>query len=396
MDKKLFRSLLLLITFTVGLIFVIVRFDDLWQFAAALLSNFTPLFAGLAIAFVLTQPCAFFRRHLDRALGGTPLAKASVPLAVLLSYLLLFGVVAALVAFVIPQFVSSVGTFLSNLEGYMRQAQVWVNSFMEWFNVEGQALTGMDQLLSRLDQVLRNVFNSTLDALSNVVPFLLNFTTNLVSVVVTSVLALVFSIYMLAGKDTLLGQCRRVLKAYLPKPLCDAVLDVTALTAGTFSRFVTGQVTEAIILGCLTFLGMLLLRLDYAPLISVLIGVSALVPIVGAYVGAATSALLLLMVSPMKALIFLVFLVCLQQFEGNVIYPRVVGTSIGLPGIWVLAAVTVGGGLFGLLGVLLSVPTASVIYALIKRDVRRRLAEKGERPAEPEEFSQGMSEEKRE
>ena len=374
MDKKLFRSLLLLITFTVGLIFVIVRIDDLWQFAAALLSNFTPLFAGLAIAFVLTQPCAFFRRHLDRALGGTPLAKASVPLAVLLSYLLLFGVVAALVAFVIPQFVSSVGTFLSNLEGYMRQAQVWVNSFMEWFNVEGQALTGMDQLLSRLDQVLRNVFNSTLDALSNVVPFLLNFTTNLVSVVVTSVLALVFSIYMLAGKDTLLGQCRRVLKAYLPKPLCDAVLDVTALTAGTFSRFVTGQVTEAIILGCLTFLGMLLLRLDYAPLISVLIGVSALVPIVGAYVGAATSALLLLMVSPMKALIFLVFLVCLQQFEGNVIYPRVVGTSLGLPGIWVLAAVTVGGGLFDFLGMLLSVPIASILYTLLKRDVRRRLA----------------------
>ena len=373
MDKKLFRSLLLLITFTVGLIFVIVRFDDLWQFAAALLSNFTPLFAGLAIAFVLTQPCAFFRRHLDRALGGTPLAKASVPLAVLLSYLLLFGVVAALVAFVIPQFVSSVGTFLSNLEGYMRQAQVWVNSFMEWFNVEGQALAGMDQLLSRLDQVLRNVFNSTLDALSNVVPFLLNFTTNLVSVVVTSVLALVFSIYMLAGKDTLLGQCRRVLKAYLPKPLCDAVLDVTALTAGTFSRFVTGQVTEAIILGCLTFLGMLLLRLDYAPLISVLIGVSALVPIVGAYVGAAT-ALLLLMVSPMKALIFLVFLVCLQQVEGNVIYPRVVGTSLGLPGIWVLAAVTVGGGLFDFLGMLLSVPIASILYTLLKRDVRRRLA----------------------
>ena len=374
MDKKLFRSLLLLITFTVGLIFVIVRFDDLWQFAAALLSNFTPLFAGLAIAFVLTQPCAFFRRHLDRALGGTPLAKASVPLAVLLSYLLLFGVVAALVAFVIPQFVSSVGTFLSNLEGYMRQAQVWVNSFMEWFNVEGQALTGMDQLLSRLDQVLRNVFNSTLDALSNVVPFLLNFTTNLVSVVVTSVLALVFSIYMLAGKDTLLGQCRRVLKAYLPKPLCDAVLDVTALTAGTFSRFVTGQVTEAIILGCLTFLGMLLLRLDYAPLIAVIIGVSALVPIVGAYVGGFTSALLLLMVDPMKALIFLVFLLLLQQFEGNVIYPRVVGTSLGLPGIWVLAAVTVGGGLFDFLGMLLSVPIASILYTLLKRDVRRRLA----------------------
>ena len=374
MDKKLFRSLLLLITFTVGLIFVVVRLDDLLRLAAALLSNFTPLFVGLAIAFVLTQPCAFFRRHLDRALAGTSLARASVPLAVLLSYLFLFGVIAALVAFVIPQFVGSVGTFLSNLEGYMRQAQIWVDSFMEWFNVEGQALAGMDQLLDRLDQLLRDAFSGTIEALSSAVPFLLNFTTNLVSIVVTGVLAVVFSIYMLAGKDTLLGQCRRVLKAYLPKPLCDMVLDVTALTAGTFSRFVTGQITEAAILGCLTFLGMLLLRLDYAPLISVLIGVSALVPIVGAYVGAATSALLLLMVSPMKALIFLIFLACLQQFEGNVIYPRVVGTSLGLPGIWVLAAVTVGGGLFDFLGMLLSVPVASILYTLLRRDVHRRLS----------------------
>ena len=123
---------------------------------------------------------------------------------------------------------------------------------------------------------------------------------------------------------------------------------------------------------------------------------SALIPVAGAYIGAILSAFLLVMVNPVRALIFLIFLAVLQQIEGNVIYPRVVGTSIGLPGIWVLAAVTVGGGLFGLLGVLLSVPTASVIYALIKRDVRRRLAEKGERPAEPEEFSQGMSEEKRE
>ena len=378
MDRKLFRSLLLLITFTVGLIFVIafviVRFDDISGSAAYILSQFAPLLAGLAIAFVLTQPCAFFRRNLDRALEGTPLARASLPLAVVLSYLSLFGVVAALVAFVIPQFVGSTRTFLSNLEGYMRQAQVWIDAFVEWFNVEGQALAGMDQVLEKMDQALRGLFSSTLDALSNAVPAVLSFTTSLVSVLVTSVLALVFSVYMLAGKDTLLGQCRRVLRAYVPPKVYHMVLDVTALTAGTFSRFVIGQLTEAVILGCLTFLGMLLLRLDYAPLISVLIGISALVPIVGAYVGAITSALLLLMVSPMKALIFLVFLVCLQQFEGNVIYPRVVGTSLGLPGIWVLAAVTVGGGLFDFLGMLLSVPIASILYTLLKRDVRRRLA----------------------
>lgn len=164
-----------------------------------------------------------------------------------------------------------------------------------------------------------------------------------------------------------------------PKKVYDVVLDVAALTAETFSRFVSGQITEACILGGLTFLGMVILRLDYALLIAVLIGVSALVPVVGAYVGAITSALLLVMVDPIDALIFLIFLICLQQIEGNVIYPRVVGTSLGLPGIWVLTAVTVGGGLFNLAGVLLSVPVTSILYALLRRDVRKRLVrqEKG-------------------
>lgn len=375
MDKKLFRSLLLLITFTVGLVFVVVRLDLLWSGFRAVLSNFTPLFAGLAIAFVLVRPCAFFRRTLDKGLGGTPFARLSLPLAVALSYLLLIGVVAALFAFVIPQFALSVGRFAANLGGYLAQVQVWINELMAWLNLE--------QLdLSQFSQTLREFVNGLFSALTSAVPQLLSLTSGLVSVVVTMVLALVFSIYMLAGKDTLLGQCRRVLRAYVPKKVYDVVLDVTALTAETFSRFVSGQITEACILGGLTFLGMVLLRLDYAPLIAVLIGVSALVPVVGAYVGAITSALLLVMVDPLDAFIFLIFLVCLQQVEGNVIYPRVVGTSLGLPGIWVLTAVTVGGGLFDLAGVLLSVPVASILYTLLKRDVRKRLARQSREPDE--------------
>ncbi len=162
---------------------------------------------------------------------------------------------------------------------------------------------------------------------------------------------------------------------------------VIQLTADIFSSFVSGQLIEACILGGLCALGTLFIQPDYAALIGVIIGVSALIPVAGAYVGAILSAFLLVMVNPVRALIFLIFLAVLQQIEGNVIYPRVVGTSIGLPGIWVLAAVTVGGGLFGLLGVLLSVPVASVVYALIKRDVRRRLTEKGENPAETEDVS---------
>ena len=366
MDKKLFRSLLLLITFTVLLILVIVKFDVLWGAVASVLTVCRPLFIGLAIAFVLTKPCAFFRCHLDRLLAGTALKKAVIPLAVTLSYLLLFGVVAAVFSFVLPQLVGSIGRFASNLEGYVGQAQVWINDLTAWLHLE-------ELDLSRLDQVLRDLFNSALAALSNAVPQLVSLTSNLVSIVVTGVLALVFSIYMLSGKDRLLAQCRQVLRAYTPPKVCRMVLEVTALTAGTFSKFVTGQITEACILGGLTFAGMVLLRLDYPLLIAVLIGVSALVPIVGAYVGAFTSALLLAMIDPMKAVIFLLFLVCLQQFEGNVIYPRVVGTSLGLPGIWVLAAVTVGGSLWGIAGMLFAVPVCSILHALLRLGVHRRL-----------------------
>ena len=159
----------------------------------------------------------------------------------------------------------------------------------------------------------------------------------------------------------------------------DPIIRVAELTGRTFTSFVSGQLTEACILGALCALGMLFIQADYAPLIGVIVGASALVPVVGAYAGAGLSAFLLVMISPIRALIFLVFLGILQQIEGNVIYPRVVGTSIGLPGIWVLTAVTLGGGLFGLPGVLLSVPTASVLYTLLKEDVTARL-----KPQKPE------------
>ena len=203
------------------------------------------------------------------------------------------------------------------------------------------------------------------------------FTGNLMSVIVTLVLAVVFSVYMLSGRERLLHQCRKVLYAYLPERWAVRVHSVAKLSAVTFTNFVSGQLLEACILGGLCAAGMLFIQADYAPLIGVIVGISALIPVAGAYIGAGVSAFLLMMVSPVRALIFLVFLLVLQQIEGNVIYPRVVGTSIGLPGLWVLTAVTVGGGLFGLLGIMLSVPLCSVLYALLRQDVARRTALSG-------------------
>ena len=368
MDKKLFKNILLLITYTVLLVLAIVRFDDLAHLLRSILVIFRPLFIGFAIAFVLNRPCRFFSRLYARGLRGR--AGAAVqPLAVFTSYVALIAAITAIVAFVLPQVVASLELFVSNISAYMLRLQRWIDTLV--FNLDLGLLEQLD--LSSLTNALRDLMGQALNLVTSTLPHLFSITSTVVSVIVTGVLAVVFSIYMLSGGDRLLSQCRHLVQAYLPQRMSRVVFDVCQLTADTFTKFVSGQLIEACILGVLCFLGMTVLRLSYAPLIGVIVGVSALIPVAGAYLGAILSALLLLMVSPIQALTFLIFLVILQQVEGNLIYPRVVGTSVGLPGIWVLAAVTVGGGLFGFLGMLVGVPTASVLYTLLRRDVHRRL-----------------------
>ena len=190
-------------------------------------------------------------------------------------------------------------------------------------------------------------------------------------------LALVFSVYLLAQKETLMAQAKRLLLAAIPKKSAGRTMHILSLTNNAFSSFVTGQVTEAFILGTLCCLGMLILRLPYALPVSVIISFTSLIPIFGAWIGAATGAFLIVFQSPIKAPTFLIFLLILQQVEGNLIYPRVVGKSVGLPGLWVLAAVTVGGGAFGVLGMLLGVPVFVVIYAGLERLVDHGLKKRG-------------------
>ena len=365
MDKKLFKSILLIITYAVVLVMVLARLDVVAFAAGTVLGVFKPLIIGFCLAFILNRPCQFFFRLYNRGLSKA----AARPLAVLTAYLALIVIIAAIFSFVLPKLVESIQTFVMNLSGYISNAQNSINHLLDYLNLDIEQLD-----LSKLNTTLQGLFSKALNFLSNLGPQLVEFTTGLVSILVTGVLALVFSIYMLSGRDKLLGQCRRLLKAYVPAKVVSPLSDVVNLTAATFTKFITGQCIEACILGSLCSLGMLFIQPDYAPLIGVTVGASALIPVAGAYIGAIVSAILLLMVSPLKALIFVVFLVILQQVEGNVIYPRVVGTSLGLPGIWVLAAVTVGGSLLGLPGVLVAVPIASVLYTLLRRDIHKRLA----------------------
>ena len=371
MPRHWMRSILLIITYTVLLVLALMRSDWIFGLLGQVISGCRPLFIGFAIAFVLNRPCTFFCRHYERNLGQR-WKKLGRPLAVLTSYLVLIAVMTALFSFVLPRVVASIQMLAGSLSGYIANLQTLLNEVADYLDWET-----LDLDLSSLNQYLRELLNGVLSSMSNAAAQVMTVTGNIISMLVTLVLAVVFSIYMLAGREKLLRHGRMLLRAYLPQHWADTVSGVIDLTAEIFANFVSGQLIEACILGGLCALGTLFIQPDYAALIGVVIGVSALIPVAGAYIGAILSAFLLVMVNPVRALVFLIFLAVLQQIEGNVIYPRVVGTSIGLPGIWVLAAVTVGGGLFGLLGVRLSVPVAPVIYALIKRDVSRRLQEKG-------------------
>ncbi len=380
MEKKLFRSLILLITYAVVLVAVIVKLDAVGGWLGGVLAAFQPLIAGLVIAFILDRPCNFFARQYAKLLPGRA-GRAARPLAVVTAYLAVILFIAVLVALVVPELTHSIEMFIGNIGTYAANFQ----DLYDWVvaKLDLEQLASLD-LSSGISDTLKDLLTGALDTLTNTLPHLVTMTSVVVSGVVTGVLALVFSIYMLSGAPRLTAQCRRLVKAYLPPRLSTPLLSVAHLTVDTFSKYVNGQLVEACILGGLCFAGMCVFRFDYAPLISVIIGVSALIPIAGAYLGAGVAVLLLVMIRPLEALWFLVFLVTLQQLEGNLIYPRVVGTTMGLPGIWVLAAVTVGGSLLGLAGMVVSVPIAAVAYTLLKNDLRARLSAQGTPPA-PEE-----------
>lgn len=374
MDKKLFKSLILLITYAIALVVLIVKIDAVSGWCSAVLAAFTPLLIGFAVAFILSRPCAFFAGLYAKKLPER-FVQAARPLAVATCYLAVILLLSGVVALVVPELIYSIQSFVGNLSTYAGNFQALYDKVVDLLDL--QALADLN-LSSTIREILNNLLSGVLNALTNTLPHLVTMTSVLVSAIVTGVLSLVFSIYMLSGGPKLTAQCRRLVKAYLPERLSTPLLSVIRLTADTFSKYVSGQLIEACILGGLCFLGMCLFRFDYAPLISVVIGVSALIPVAGAYIGGAVAVLLLVMIHPLKALLFLVFLVILQQLEGNLIYPRVVGTSMGLPGIWVLAAVTVGSALFGFVGLVASVPVTAVLYTLLKRDLRRR---EGEPPA---------------
>lgn len=354
---------------------------------STLVTIISPLLIGSAIAFIVNVPLRLLERHWGklwgRATGKTLANDLKRPVCLLLSVLIVFGVIFALFFIVGPSLKESVTNFVSMVPRHLATLEGWWKILTDFLSQYGVVLPSFNLDLERLYDTAIKFFTNYGYAVMDTT---IGITTSIFSVIVNIVLSFVFSLYMLAQKETLARQVTRLVRAVLPEKRANWLLDVASLTNRTFFNFITGQLTEAVILGFLCFVGMTLFRMPYAPVVSVLIGFTALIPIFGAFIGVGIGTFLILLTNPIQAIWFLVFILILQQLEGNLIYPRVVGKSVGLPGIWVLAAVTVGGNAFGLLGMILSVPVCSVLYALLRHQVTVRLTEKGlDAPAEPAE-----------
>ena len=372
LNKKTMQRIMLLITFAVLLFWGLYNISTIGGLFSNLFSLLAPLLIGVCIAFVLNLMMVGLERLWDRALAKWRShwnAKLKRPVCLTLTMVLFLGIIFAIFFILIPRLEEAGSTLAANIPTYVDQFQAWWKNLSDFADSHGVTLP---ELTLSAEQVRDTITGFLQERGDSVVNTTLNITSSIVGALVNILLALVFSLYMLAQKETLLAQSKRLLRRALPRRAADKLLAVLHLTNNAFSSFVTGQVTEAVILGTLCCLGMLLLRLPYALPVSVIIAALSLIPIFGAWIGAATGAFLIVFQSPIKALTFLIFLLILQQVEGNLIYPRVVGKSVGLPGLWVLAAVTIGGGAFGILGMLLGVPVCSVVYSLVQAYIRTK------------------------
>ena len=328
-----------------------------------------PLLIGTMLAMVLNVPLAFIEKHLFRKNPTPKKEKARRPLAILLSLILVIGIFVGVAVLVVPELMGAVSIVISSVTGALDQMAVLESSedfaqlpFAPWLEkLDIDRLTMKTQVESWMQQLSSTVLGSTASALGSAASSLID-----------GVVAFVFCIYVLANKEILARQIGRLARAWLPERLTNTMAHIFDVCADVFQQFIVGQTTEAVILGTLCGIGMAILRIPYAPMVGALVGVTALIPYVGAFLATIVGAFMILTVNPFKALVFVIYLLALQQVEGNLIYPKVVGAKINLPAMWALAAITVGGNLAGPIGMLLGVPAASAAYALLKEATQRR------------------------
>lgn len=373
LDKKFSRNVLIAIF---GLIaaYLLLRETErvkiIWDFFKGI---FSPFFIGAILAFILNVPMRFF----ENRLGKLKNEKARRISAICLMLLAVVLVIAAVLVLLVPQIEETVNNLIAQLPGFFREVSEWINRFLTE-HPQIRDMLGMEEGFGGMEWVglVDKIMTELETSISTILGSAVNLVGSLATGIVNTVFSIIFAFYCLARKETLARQGRKLLYSLLKEKHADEVVRVLRMTNTTFSNFITGQCIEAVILGLLFVPAMAIFRMPYIPLICVIIAITALVPLVGAFAGCVLGAFFILVNDPMQAVAFVIMFLVIQQFEGNVIYPKVVGESIGLPGMWVLLAVAVGGGLMGVMGMLLMVPFASVIYTLLREFTAKRVQQR--------------------
>lgn len=373
LNKKNMKNIMLLIVFAVLFYVGVQRIESVAAGFSFVVSIVFPFLLGAAMAFILNVPMSFMEKRLFSKTKGKA-KKLKRPICLVLAILFVVAILWIVLLVVIPEVASTVASLSVNIEAALIKLQRWT---MDIFEDNKQIEVWIASLQFDWDGIIHTAFGFLKNGAGNV----LNSTMTVAKTVINSVMnfcvAFVFACYILLQKEKLAVQIRKILYAFFSKKVVTKVLDIASLSYKTFANFVTGQCCEAVILGTMFFISMSILRFPYALLVGVLIAFTALIPISGAFIGCFLGTFLILVADPMKAIAFVILFLVLQQVEGNLIYPHVVGGSVGLPSIWVLVAVTVGGSLMGIVGMLVFIPICSVLYALFREMVYKRLKERG-------------------
>lgn len=367
MKDKTRKDIIIIISYIALVIFALVNFSKIIAFLGKVISIFSPFLLGIILAFVLNVLNNFIEKKIFGKIKPSKIwNKIKRPLCITLSLILVFLTIFFVMNLLIPQLKNSASLFTDTLPAYKED----IIGILNKFDVDESTVNKVGEYLDNFGKVITDYIKGNS---KDVITVTTEVATSVVNIISKGIITLVFAIYMIAQKETLSKQINKVMKAYLKPKTINKINTVGTLANKTFSNFVTGQCLEALIFGSLVFVGMLIFRFPYASTIGVLLGFTALIPIFGAFIGTAIGFILIMMVSPVKAILFVVFIIVLQQIEGNLIYPRVVGKSIGLPGMWVLLSVTVGGSIGGILGMLIATPLCSLLYALFTKMVNDRL-----------------------
>ena len=364
------KNIFIILSYAALLVLGVIYFESIFQYLGELLNIIQPFIIGFILAFIFNIPMKFFEKKL-----AIQNKKKRRVVSAILSVLLILLVLLLVVMVVVPQVIENVRTLIDNLPSIFAQAEKWLNYVFEEIRLSPDLLDKINEFQTRFAQT----FISTLTAWApNIASGVSHITTSVINIFMGFVMA----IYMIFSKDKLIRQVKKFAHALFNDQHYQYISEVVKLTGTTFENFLAGQLTESIIIGVLCYIGCMILDIPYASIAAIVIGFTNIIPYFGPIIGAVISSVLILFVSPVKALIFLVFSTLLQQFESNLIYPHVVGNSVGLSALWVLFAVSVGGGLFGIPGMVFGLPTFSVIYELLRRwtnyrlEVKRNLAKK--------------------